>query len=160
MRTTELLRIRKQTVLVDLAQPGAVPRAVEIFLPDYGDQPYRRQHVVDLFEQTRGFLPARDRATGSWELFNREAVLWVRVPRGHMGEDEPGQDELFEFEQRVRVDLDEGEPLEGELLYSAEGEKTRVVDHLNQDGRFLTLWQGDYLYLIQKSFVLRVVELA
>ncbi len=159
MRTTELLRVRKQKVLVDLALPGAGPRAVEIFLPEYGDSPYRPQHVLDLLEQTQGFLPARDRASGSWELFNRDALLWVRVPRGHLGEDEPGQDELFEFEQRVRVDLDEGEPLEGELLYSAAGEKTRVVDHLNQEGRFVSLWQGEYLYLINKAFVLRVVEL-
>ncbi|HTD51800.1 MAG TPA: hypothetical protein VK780_02135 [Thermoanaerobaculia bacterium] len=159
MRTTELLRIRKQNVPVDLALPGSAPREVEIFLPEYGAQPYRRQHVIDLLEESRGFLPARDRASGSWELFNRDSLLWVRVPRGRLGEDEQADEELFDFEKKVRVDLDEGEPLQGELLYSAPGEETRVADYLNQDGRFFSLWQGEHLYLVNKAFVLRVVEL-
>jgi hypothetical protein len=159
MRTTELLRIRKQNVQVDLALPGSAPREVEIFLPEYGSQPYRRQHVIDLLEESRGFLPARDRASGSWELFNRDSLLWVRVPRGRLGEDEQADEELFDFEKKVRVDLDEGEPLEGELLYSAPGEETRVADYLNQGGRFFSLWHGDHLYLVNKTFVLRVVEL-
>lgn len=158
MRTTELLRIRKQNVPVDLALPGSPPREVEIFLPEYGSQPYRRQHVIDLLEESRGFLPARDRASGSWELFNRNSLLWVRVPRGRLGEDEHDE-ELFDFEKKVRVDLDEGEALEGELLYSAPGEETRVADYLNQEGRFFSLWQGEHLYLVNKAFVLRVVEL-
>ncbi len=158
MRTTELLRIRKQNVLVDLALPGTPPREVEIFLPEYGTQPYRRQHVLDLLEQSRPFLPARDRISGSWELFNRDILLWVRVPRGRLGEDEHGEDELFDFEKKVRVDFDQGESIEGELLYSAPGEETRVADYLNQDGRFFSLWQGEHLYLVNKASVLRVVE--
>jgi hypothetical protein len=158
MRTTELLRIRKQNVAVDLAFPGSAPREVEVFLPEYGGQPYRRKHVLDLLEQSVGFLPARDRASGSWELFNRDSLLWVRVPRGRLGEDEQAEDELFDFEKKVRVEIDEGEPLEGELLYSAPGAETRVADYLNQEGRFFSLWHGENLYLINKAFVLRVVE--
>ncbi len=159
MRQTEILRVRKQNVLVDLALAGSPSREVEIFLPELGVHPYRRQHALDLLEQDSAFLPARDLASGSWELFNRDSLLWIRVPRGRLGDDEAGEDELFDFEKKVRVEFEEGAPLEGELLYSAPGEETRVADYLNQEGRFFSFWVGEHLYLINKAFVLRVVEL-
>ena len=60
----------------------------------------------------------------------------------------------------MRVDLIGGEPLAGELLYSAPEESTRLVDYLNAPGRFLRLWSKETLYLINKTFVSRVVEIA
>jgi len=158
MRQTDLLRIRKQNVQVDLALPGSAPREVEVFLPEYGQQPYRRQHMLELLEESRNFLPAKDRASGLWELFNRDCLLWLRVPHGRLGEDEP-EEELFDFAKKVRVELDQGAALEGELLYSAPGEETRVADYLNQRERFFSFWQGENLYFINKAYVLRVVEL-
>ena len=71
-----------------------------------------------------------------------------------------GGDELFEFRRTVRVDLIAAEPIEGEMLYSAPDESTRLVDYLNAPGRFLRLWAKERLYLINKAFVLRVVEMA
>jgi hypothetical protein len=60
----------------------------------------------------------------------------------------------------VRVDLIGAEPLAGELLYFAPEQSTRLVDYLNEPGRFLRLWAKETLYLINKAFVLRVVEIA
>ncbi len=160
MRQTELLRIRKQNVPVDLALPGAPPRPVEIFLAEHQAHEFRRQHVFDLLEQGAAFLPARDFASGVWEIFHKDALLWIRVPLGPTGENLEAGDELFDFEKRVRIELQGGDPLEGELLYSAPEQAARVVDYLNQEGRFFRLWQGDRLYLINKVFVLRVIELS
>ena len=51
-----------------------------------------------------------------------------------------------------------GAPLEGELLYSAQEQETRVTDYMNIEGRFFRLWREDDVYLVNKSFVLRVIE--
>jgi hypothetical protein len=160
VRQTELLRIRKQNVPVDLALPGAPPRPVEIFLAEHQAHEFRRQHVLDLLEQGPPFLPARDVATGAWEILHKDAVLWIRVSLGPAGENLEAGDELFEVEKRVRVEISGGDPLEGDLLYSAPEQAARVVDYLNQEARFFRLWEGDRLYLINKTFVLRVMELA
>ena len=32
------------------------------------------------------------------------------------------------------------------------------MDYLNEPGRFLRLWSKDHLYLINKAFVLRIIE--
>ena len=159
MSQTEPLRIRKQAVAVELALPGSPPRTVEVFLAEHRPNEFRRQHVLDLLEHVQAFLPARDVATGTREIFNKDAVLWIGVPLSPFGSEPDGADEeLFEFRKPVRVDLMGAGPLSGELLYSAPQESTRSVDYLNAAGRFLRLWSKERLYLINKAFVLRVVE--
>jgi hypothetical protein len=162
VRHTELLRIRKQAVLVDLALAGSEARQAEVFLAEHEAHEFRRQHVIDLLQSMRGFLPARDWETGLWELFNKDVLMWIRVPLAPLGgeEAESGDDELFDFRKNVRVDLMGGSPLQGELLYSAPDEYTRTADYLNLEGRFFHLWQEGHLYLVNKSFVQRIVELA
>ena len=151
---TEFLRVRKQNVAVDLALAGISPRRMELFLPEQPTREDRRQQVLHFLETGLTFLPARD-ASGRWEILNRDAIVWIRISLGEIGED---ADELFDFRQRVRVDLTSGEPLDGELLYSAQEQETRVTDYMNFEGRFFRLWHGDDVYIVNKSFVLRIIE--
>jgi hypothetical protein len=158
---TDPLRIPKEAFAVELALAGAVPRRVDIFLAEQRANEFRRQVVLDLLDQDQAFLPAIDTSTGKRETFNKDALLWIGVPLAPFGSQAAsGEDELFEFRRPVRVDLIGGEPLEGELLYSAPEQSTRLVDYLNEPGRFLRLWARETLYLINKAFVLRVVEIA
>jgi hypothetical protein len=155
---TEFLRVRKQNVVVDLALAGISPRRMELFLPEQPTSEDRRAQVLHFVEKGLTFLPARDSANGQWEIINRNALLWIRISLedlGALGED---ADELFDFRQKVRVDLMSGAPLDGELLYSAQEQETRVTDYMNFEGRFFRLWREDDVYLVNKSFVLRVIE--
>src|ERR1700693_42951 len=158
---TEPLRIPKEAFAVELALAGFVPRRVEIFVAEQRPDEFRRELVLDLLEHVQAFLPARDAATGEWEIINKDALLWIGVPLAPFGSRAgAGEDELFEFRRSVRVDVIGAEPLAGELLYSAPEQSTRLVDYLNEPGRFLRLWEKETLYLINRAFVLRVVEIA
>ena len=138
---------------------GGPPRPVEVFLAEHSAREFRRQRVLDLLEHVQAFLPARDVTTGAWEIFNKDSVLWIGVPLSPKGTEAEGlSEELFEFRRPVRVDLIGAPPLEGELLYSAPEQSTRLIDYLNEPGRFVRLWAAERLYLINKAFVLRVVE--
>lgn len=150
---TEFLRVRNQNVSVELALAGVAPRRVEIFLPEQPTREDRRQQILHFLEKGPAFLPARESDSGQWEIVNRNAILWIRL-----GPLEDDTEELFDFRQRVRVDLLSGEPLEGELLYSAQEQESRVTDHMNDAGRFFRLWRGDDVYLVNKSYVSRVLE--
>jgi hypothetical protein len=153
------LRIRKQAVAVELALAAGEPRRVEVFVAEHRDKEFRRQDVLDLLEHVQAFLPARDVASGHWEIFNKDTLLWIGVPLSPFGSEQTGAaEELFEFRHPVRVDLIGTRSLEGEFLYSAPAESTRIVDYVNEPGRFLRLWTNDRLYLINKAFVLRLVE--
>ena len=155
------LKIRKQAVAVELALAGGEPRRVEVFVAEHRDNEFRRQDVLDLLERVQAFLPARDPATGRGEIFNKDALLWIAVPLSPFGSaPASAAEELFEFRRPVRVDFLGGQSVSGELLYSAPAESTRLVDYVNEPGRFFRLWTKDFLYLINKAFVLRVVETA
>ena len=158
MNQTETLRISKKAVAVDLTLAGGQPRRVEIFLAEHRANEFRRQDVLDLLEHASAFLPVRDVMSSDQEIFNKDALLWIGVPLTPFGDEPDVSEELFEFRRPVRVELLGIAALDGDLLYSAPQESTRVVDYLNETGRFLRLWAKDRLYLINKTFVLRIVE--
>ena len=158
MNQTETLRVAKKAVAVDLTLAGGQPRHVEIFLAEHRANEFRRQDVLDLLENANAFLPVRAAGSPDQEIFNKDALLWIGVPLAHFGSEEDSPEELFEFRRPVRVELLGTAALDGDLLYSAREESTRVVDYLNETGRFLRLWAKDRLYLINKTFVLRIVE--
>jgi len=155
------LQIRKLPVAVELALAGGEPHRVEVFVAEHRDNEYRRQDVLNLLEREHAFLPARNTATGHGEIFNKDALLWIALPLSPLGsEASSSEPELFEFRRSVRVDFLGGQSVSGELLYSAPEQSTRLVDHVNAPGRFIRLWAKDFLYLINKAFVVRVVEAA
>lgn len=154
---TEFLRVRKQNVAVDLTLAGTAPRAVELFLADPVRPEDRRNQVLALLEKGMPFLPARDLGSARWEIFSRDAILWVRIPLADLSNGDE-TDELFDIRQKVCVDLKSAEPLLGELLWSAEQRSTRVTDYMNSEGRFFRLWQAEHVLLVNKSYVLRVIE--
>ncbi len=154
---TEFLRVRKQNVAVNLTLVGTAPRQVELFLADPARPGDRRDQIMELLEKGTPFLPARDDASGRWEIFSRDAVLWVRIPLSDPATGEETE-ELFDIRQKVRVDMKSAEPLTGELLWSAEQQHTRVTDYMNSEGRFFRLWQEEHVLLVNRSYVLRVIE--
>jgi hypothetical protein len=158
MRHTEILRVRKQVVAVELALENMPSRSVEVFLAAQEIQQYQRQQLLELLEHGTPFLPIRDATAERWEIANRDRILWVRVPPASFPAAGEETEELFDIRQKVVVELTSGPPLEGELLYSAEESLTRVTDYMNQQGRFFRLWKNEDLYFVHKPFVTRVIE--
>jgi hypothetical protein len=158
MRHTEILRVRKQVVAVELALENMPSRSVEVFLAAQEIQQYQRQQLLELLEHGTPFLPIRDATDERWEIANRDRILWVRVPPASFPAAGEETEELFDIRQKVVVELTSGPPLEGELLYSAEESLTRVTDYMNQQGRFFRLWKNEDLYFVHKPFVTRVIE--
>jgi len=146
------LRVPKHAVTVELALEGRAPRVVEIYLAEQRPHDLRPEDVSDLFGEPPAFLPARDLSEGEFVVVRKEAVAWVAFS----GLDDEG--ELFDARHDVRVELRGGGGLDGELLYSPPEGRGRVVDYLNQTGRFLRLWTPERLYLVNTAYIIRVIE--
>jgi len=155
------LRIPKHRVRVELCFAAGNVRRSEIFITEHDSRTWRRRDIHDLFEQTKTFLPTHDLDDGSWMVISRDQLQWVRImdepPRE---EDEPVvDDELFDVQRAVRVELAGGTALSGDLLYSPPPGHTRVADFLNEPGRFFPLWTESGELLVGKSHVVRVLEM-
>lgn len=142
---------------MELALAGRPPRRVRLYLAEHGSHVFDRQRVLDLLEQPESFLPACDVGSGEWESFNARAVVWIAMSR--LSDDAAGAgEELYEHRKLVRMALAGGGELAGEILYSAPDGESRLVDYLNRTDRFVRLWEGDRLFLVNKDSVLRIVE--
>jgi len=157
VRTIKSLRVRKNPFEVELALAGRLPRRVALYLAEHAPHAFSRQRVLDLLEQVDSFLPACDLETREWESINARAVVWICLSRQSI-EAEQSAEELFEHRKVVRVALVGGGSLDGEILYSAPAAEARLVDYLNRHERFLQLWDGDRLYLVNKESVARIAE--
>ena len=155
-------RIPKIPVRVEIKVGGHGICPVEIYVAEHVARGFRRQHVADLLAGPEGFLPARDIESDRFAIFSKSVSRWIRIPlaSGTLPVEESSElaDELFEQQQPVEVELDDGESLSGDLLYSLPSDRARPVDYLNQAERFCRLWTSDYLYLVNKDFIVRVNE--
>lgn len=87
-------------------------------------------------------------------LLNKSGILTVTVPdpeREIHDEDRSGEHRVA-----VRVSLAGGTSLLGELAIVARPERSRVLDYLNAASRFVPLFGGSQLTLVQKRFIVSV----
>jgi hypothetical protein len=158
------LKVPKTPVRVDLSLDGGAPRAVEVYVTEHVSAVAGRQYVVELMVSEENFLPARELGESTWALLNKTTITWVSMllAGGHVPveeSDESVEDELFEIRKPIAAYLIGGTRMVGELLYSPPLGRSRVADFLNDSQRFFRLWTSEALYLVNKRYVARVIEL-
>ena len=151
------LKVPKRRVTVELALQGSTPRQVEVFVAEQQAHAVQKEDVLNLLESEQAFLPAFDLETKTGTLFNKDTVLWVGIQLAEQGDEL--EQELFDNRRSVEVEVVGGTTLQGNFLYTAPSMRARVVDFLNHPGRFVRLWSEERLYLVNKSYVLRILEL-
>lgn len=155
------LRLPTTPVVVEVALVGRMPEEVVLHLAVSPDQPMHAGALIDLLEQHEPFLPAQPIDDRRFVFLRREAVARVSLARstaataGELLDEE----ELFDVDAGVRIELDGGEAVEGRLLFTGAPGRERVSDHLNAPGRFLRVYTPDRLHLVHKHHVARIVEL-
>jgi hypothetical protein len=155
------LRVPRTPVPVQLSLDNTPARAVELYVAEHLSAAARRQHVIELLVSEDNFVPVRDPSENSWALINKTMIAWVAVSLADPtpSDDAGMENELFDVRRAVVVELGGGNRLTGELLYSPPPTRARVADFLNDSGRFFRLWTNDVVYLVNKRFVARVLEL-
>jgi len=168
-RSTATLKVPTVPVPVELALAGDMRLRVQLFVPDRA-RTGRTQLALDLaaaLDADPPFLPAREPG-GHVVLYAKAAIAWVSIgladpapaADAEAAGDEPSEvTTLYEQQHDVEVVIDRGTTLIGHVLYTAPPDRQRVVDHLNQPGRFLRLWTSDQLFVIGKRHVVRVREI-
>lgn len=145
----EDLKVPKDRVAVELALRSGERREVQLFLAEHEAHAFRHENVSDLLEDARDFVPGYSVEEAAWLFFSKGAIGWLALARA--GDEE--ELELFEEDRPAEVRLCDGSTLRGELLYSPPRGGSRTVDHLNEAGRFFTLYETSRIYFIDKAFV-------
>jgi hypothetical protein len=150
------LKVPKRAVQVELHLHEVGMRRLEVFLAEQSPRDPRPESVVDRLEDDEAFLPGRDTDADTWMLVNKDAIVWASVP------EEAAtlslEEELFDHRRGVVLELLGGDSVEGELLYSAPESQARSIDYLNRPGRFVRVFRGGGLALVNKRWLICAVE--
>jgi len=147
----EELRIPKRQLEIETVNVDGVRRQVIVYLSEFLEHRAGGERVSDLLNSDEDFFPVVDKETNATLFLAREGLMFARVRT---------QEELTPVEQTnpltehcVDISLSDGAMIKGVLAYLRQPERARVVDVLNEPGRFLPVRTGDFTLLINKRHI-------
>jgi hypothetical protein len=148
------LTVPKRRVEVEVVLEGGPGRRVTLFLAEHSAEHAGGERLADLLERGGDFIPALDAERGAMTFLRRSAIVSATAPPESSTGD---ADELtLPTEHEVEVALDDGRVLRGLFSYVLPPERSRLVDYLNEERRFLPLHATGSLLLVNKRHVTRV----
>ena len=153
--SVEELKLQKRRVPVSVTLAGGVRTRVALFLADAVPGRTGHELLCDLLEDEAPFLPAVVLESGAISFISRAAVVVVEA--GADADREPGEDLALPTEVAIEVTVVEGQRLRGHVRYVRPPDRSRLIDFLNDDRRFLPLHGDDEtVRFVHKRYVCRV----
>ncbi len=134
----------------------------EVFLSSYAFAHEGHQHVGDLLESDKVFIPFLVNDTDQSELVNKEKIM---ILEGEFTDDSEsmGEEERIAMgllsTYHVRVIFHGGERIEGILLAEVQPDASRLSDCLNLPSRFLRFRKGSRFLHLNRDMITRVISL-
>ena len=156
------MRLPTIAVPVRLALVGHEASSAELFVADV--QRRGRGHLVDdlaqVLDDPAGFVPVR--VGEEVRLLGKHAICWISVDVAEPTLPEETEEvfTLYDRQHRVEIELIAGMRLTGTFLSSLPADRPRVIDHLNRAVHFVRLWTPENHFVINKTQIASVTEIA
>lgn len=156
MQAPASLKINKYTVDVDVHTVRGEVLSIQVYLAEEVHEQGTHERLQDVF-QARPFIPVR--REGRVEMLSVAHVCWFRIdPIGGFDELDPEiEAESGSVNAPVRLELDDGTSVEGAFRYFMPPGRRRLVDYLSELPRWVTLRTPEWLYLVSRDRILRVI---
>ena len=153
---SDSLRVPKQAVSIQLRDARGVEHSASIYLADNAAADERRERLQDVL-LSRRFIPVA--SGGAFAFVHRDHILWVRLDLiaafDELDHDAEGAEGSVAV--GVRIELLDGSVVEGGMRYLRPADSRRVSDHLESLPCFFTVQTPDWLYVINRDGVIRLV---
>jgi hypothetical protein len=130
--------------------------AGRIFVPATASRHSGAMRSEEWMDEAVDFFPLLADGATSSVILNKRQVLVLSL-KSSVQDDEPEEESNAATRRRVRVRCG-GHDFEGTVRIEMPESQSRVLDYLNQSGRFLGLWDGQQHRLIQKGQITSVQE--
>lgn len=145
-------RIPKRQVHAEVKLPGQAPRKIQLHLASHAEQHYGQERPSDLLNGSESFLPAVDQE-GGIGFIPREAVMILTVPAEHELELESVASEAAARTERVRILMEDGTRIQGDVTYVLPAGQERLLDFLNATDWFFRVHDAPRVHLVNKHRV-------
>jgi hypothetical protein len=124
---------------------------VHFFLAHKAETHPGSETVLDVLDSEKTFIPLEDILTNEILLVGKTEIMYVELS----GEDAPQRPQKA-LEIPVRVELLNGEIMEGSFFSDLPPDKLRLSDYLSYTPRFVLLWGGRTYHILNKTKILSV----
>lgn len=156
---SEDYRVPKREVAAEVTIAGQKPAALKLYLAGQAAHHAGYERPSDLLNGPDPFFPATDKK-GRLVILQRDAVVVMSVPSGdEHPKEEDGEDKtviVSTSTDRVKVSLDNGASLDGRVEFVMPEGRSRLVDFLNLEERFLAVHENGTIHLVNKSRIARI----
>jgi hypothetical protein len=155
---SEGFRVPKREVPVRLKLAGQAPVEVFIYLARLAERHTGIECPSDLLNRGDAFIPATD-YEGRIMIFRRSAVMLLTVNADNEGElagDTAGEDDRVV--RVVRLGLEDGTMVTGDLTYWRPDGQRRVQDFLNTSEAFIALREDNVIHLVNRDRIVSLSE--
>lgn len=150
------LKISKYAVDVDVRNVRGEEQHVQLYLSESLGTDGRPERFQDVLLERR-FIPVQ--RDGHVEMLSVHHALWFRMDLFRGFDDLDPQAETAGTEADVRLDLDDGSSLAGGLRWYMPPGARRLVDYLATLPDWVSLRTPEWLYLVNRDCILRVVPI-
>lgn len=152
------LRIAKSTVDVEVRDTRGEVRRVQVYVTDGIVQDGRGERLQDIF-RARPFIPVR--YGKKLEFISGNHLSWIRMDViSALDELDPEAEQTDgSVFASVRMQLEDGSFIDGGLRYFLPQPSRRLVDYLTVLPQWVPLRTAEWLYLINRQRVVRVIPL-
>jgi len=155
-------QVPKHKTRLQIRTTGAGEEWVHVFLGELAETHRGRERPADIFNAGRAFVVVQDEQERT-SFVRCDDVLTVSFSGDvDLEEELSGADPLLgdlDTEAWLAVTLEDGKLPEGRVRYQLPDAHGRVLDFLNEESPFLTLFQEDRILLVNKRRIARVSEL-
>ena len=142
-----------RAVLVEIALGGDRYETVSLFLSTLSETHPGAETLDDALNHERDFLPVRSNETEQTFLIRRRAILRVTVSDDVAAECR-ANDEAFSCLDLVRLELTDGETIEGTLATVLPPQKPRLSDYFNGGATaFVPLAVEEGVTFVNRDFI-------
>ena len=158
---THEYRVAKKEVIAEVTIAGEKPAVLTLFLAGQTQHHAGDERPSDLLNGPDMFLPAIDRK-GKLRLLRRDAVVVITVPAEYEpGAEGPAAEAAPVPSSRhaeVEVILEGGGVIRGTVEYDMPETRSRLIDFLNREDRYLAVRRAGQVHLVNKRHIARVNE--
>lgn len=152
-------RVPKRQAPAMIALAGQPPMQLSLYLAERAERHSGTEYPSDLLNDGDEFIPASD-PEGRILILRRSAIMVLSVASEFeepSGEETVGDGQLTHVPVRIR--LEDGGSVKGELVYWRPESHRRVQDYLNTAERFVPIRDGDTVHLVNRDRIVSLLQL-
>jgi hypothetical protein len=146
-----LLKVEKfkQKATICFSTEGSLD--VHFFLAYHAENHSGAETILDVLNSEKTFIPLEDIFTNEILLIGKTEIMYLSLS---LDKTMPARFEAVAIP--VKVELLNGEIMEGKFLTDLPPDKLRLSDFLNYTPQFISLWRDDTNLILNKAYILSV----